>query len=340
MKYKLMKANKLTFLLVIASTLLIPSCGGHTATTSNKADTIALSFCPAFVADSAMQYIQDQCVFGPRITGSEASSKCAQYIIDKFSQFGARITLHDSKVVIYDGTRLNCRNIVASLNPDNPNRILICSHWDSRPWADNDPNPKNHKKPILAANDGASGVGVMLELCRIIQQHPIDTGIDFVCFDAEDMGTPRWAEDDANHEDTWCLGSRNWAQWANEHNYSARFGILLDMVGGRGNTFAREQISMQYAAPVVELIWHLAHQIGYGHYFPMKDGGYLIDDHVNVNKICRVPCLDIVPYYEDGPSSFGPTWHTLDDTPENIDPNVLEAVGQTIAQLLYNDNAE
>ncbi len=340
MKYKLMKANKLTFLLVIASTLLIPSCGGHTATTSNKADTIALSFCPTFVADSAMQYIQDQCAFGPRITGSEVSLKCAQYIIDKFSQFGAKITLHDSKVVIYDGTRLNCRNIVASLNPDNPNRILICSHWDSRPWADNDPNPKNHKKPILAANDGASGVGVMLELCRIIQQHPIDTGIDFVCFDAEDMGTPRWAEDDANHEDTWCLGSRNWAQWANEHNYSARFGILLDMVGGRGNTFAREQISMQYAAPVVELIWHLAHQIGYGHYFPMKDGGYLIDDHVNVNKICRVPCLDIVPYYEDGPSSFGPTWHTLDDTPENIDPNVLEAVGQTIAQLLYNDNAE
>lgn len=340
MKYKLMKANKLTFLLVIASTLLIPSCGGHTATTSNKADTIALSFCPTFVADSAMQYIQDQCAFGPRITGSEVSSKCAQYIIDKFSQFGAKITLHDSKVVIYDGTRLNCRNIVASLNPDNPNRILICSHWDSRPWADNDSNPKNHKKPILAANDGASGVGVMLELCRIIQQHPIDTGIDFVCFDAEDMGTPRWAEDDANHEDTWCLGSRNWAQWANEHNYSARFGILLDMVGGRGNTFAREQISMQYAAPVVELIWHLAHQIGYGHYFPMKDGGYLIDDHVNVNKICRVPCLDIVPYYEDGPSSFGPTWHTLDDTPENIDPNVLEAVGQTIAQLLYNDNAE
>lgn len=335
-----MKANKLTFLLVIASTLLIPSCGGHTATTSNKADTIALSFCPTFVADSAMQYIQDQCAFGPRITGSEVSLKCAQYIIDKFSQFGAKITLHDSKVVIYDGTRLNCRNIVASLNPDNPNRILICSHWDSRPWADNDPNPKNHKKPILAANDGASGVGVMLELCRIIQQHPIDTGIDFVCFDAEDMGTPRWAEDDANHEDTWCLGSRNWAQWANEHNYSARFGILLDMVGGRGNTFAREQISMQYAAPVVELIWHLAHQIGYGHYFPMKDGGYLIDDHVNVNKICRVPCLDIVPYYEDGPSSFGPTWHTLDDTPENIDPNVLEAVGQTIAQLLYNDNAE
>ncbi|MBR3547319.1 MAG: M28 family peptidase [Bacteroidaceae bacterium] len=335
-----MKAIKLTLLVALAS-LLFPSCGGHTATSYNKVDTIALAPCPTFVADSAFQYIKDQCAFGPRITGSKESLKCAQYIEEKFQQFGAKVSTHESYVVIYDGTRLLCRNIIASLNPDNPNRILLCAHWDSRPWADNDPNPKNHKKPVLAANDGASGVAVMLELCRIMQQHPIHTGIDFVCFDAEDMGTPRWAEDDINHEDTWCLGSRNWAQWAaNEKNYTARFGILFDMVGGRGNTFAREMISMQYAAPVVDLLWHLAHQIGYGHYFPMKDGGFLIDDHVNVNKICRIPCLDIVPYYEDGPSSFGPTWHTVDDTLENIDPNVLEAVGQSVAQLLYNDDAE
>lgn len=335
-----MKAIKLTLLVALAS-LLFPSCGGHTATSYNKVDTIALAPCPTFVADSAFQYIKDQCAFGPRITGSKESLKCAQYIEEKFQQFGAKVSTHESYVVIYDGTRLPCRNIIASLNPDSPNRILLCSHWDSRPWADNDPNPKNHKKPVLAANDGASGVGVMLELCRIMQQHPIHTGIDFVCFDAEDMGTPRWAEDDINHEDTWCLGSRNWAQWAaNEKNYTARFGILFDMVGGRGNTFAREMISMQYAAPVVDLLWHLAHQIGYGHYFPMKDVGSLIDDHVNVNKICRIPCLDIVPYYEDGPSSFGPTWHTVDDTPENIDPNVLEAVGQSVTQLLYNDDAE
>jgi len=335
-----MKKNKLTFLLALTGVLFLSSCGGHTATSTSKTDTIALAPCPTFVADSAFRYIQEQCNFGPRITGSKESSKCAQYIMDKFRGFGAKIFLHESKVVIYDGTRLNCSNIMASLNPDNPDRILICSHWDSRPWADNDPNPKNHKKPVLAANDGASGVGIMLELCRILQQQPISTGIDFVCFDAEDMGTPRWAEDENEREDTWCLGSRNWAQWANEHNYTARYGILLDMVGGRGNTFARELVSMQYAAPVVELIWRLAHQIGYGHYFPMKDGGYLIDDHVNVNKICNIPCLDIIPYYEDGPSSFGPTWHTVDDTPENIDPFVLEAVGQTITQLLYNDNAE
>lgn len=325
--------------LALASASLFASCGGNTKTAAPKADAIVLATCPTFVADSAFRYIQEQCAFGPRLTGSQESALCCQYIQDQFTRLGAKVQLHESIVTIYDGTRLKCKNIIASLNPDNPDRILFCSHWDSRPWADNDPDEQNHHTPVLAANDGASGVAVMMELARILQQQPVATGIDFVCFDAEDMGTPQWAED-TDQDEVWCLGSRNWAQWAVENHYSARFGVLLDMVGGRGNTFSQEMISQQYAEPIVDLIWHLAGQIGYGHYFPLTDGGYLMDDHVNVNKIARIPCVDIVPYYQDGPSSFGPTWHTVKDTPENIDPNVLEAVGQTLTQLIYNDAAE
>ena len=318
----------------------LSACGGHTGRSSREADTIALAPCPEFCEDSAMNHIQTQCDFGPRVMGTESARLCGDFIASCFRRYGATVTEQECIVTLYDGTQLPARNIIASINPESLDRILFCAHWDSRPWADNDPDEANHRKPVPAANDGASGVAVLLELCRLIQQQPVRTGIDFVCFDAEDAGTPEWDEDPADGRETWCLGSAYWAQQAREANYKARYGVLLDMVGGRGCTFAREQVSRQYAEPVVELIWHLAIQLGYGHYFPLTDGGYLIDDHVNVNRIARIPCLDIVPYFTDGPSNFGPTWHTLQDTPENIDPNVLKAVGQTLTQLIYNDNAE
>ena len=322
----------------LVATLL--ACGGHSGKRGSEADTIALAPCPKFQQDSAMAHIHTQCGFGPRVMGTEAAGQCGDFIASRFRQYGASVTEQRCTVTLYDGTQVPARNIIASVNPESLDRILFCAHWDSRPWADNDPDEQNWHTPVPAANDGASGVAVLLELCRLLQQQPIHTGIDFVCFDAEDAGTPEWGEDPADGRDTWCLGSAYWAQQARETGYKARYGVLLDMVGGRGCTFAREQVSMQYAQPVVDLIWHLAIQLGYGHFFPLHMGGSLIDDHVNVNRIARVPCLDIVPYFTDGPSTFGPTWHTLQDTPDNIDPDVLKAVGQTLTQLIYNDNAE
>jgi len=290
-----------------------------------------------------MLSIEKQCEYGPRVPGSEAWRKCGDWIAERFRLLGCDVEEQTTQVTTYDGTQIPCRNIIAKYNSSNPDRILLCAHWDSRPWADNDPDEKNHHKPILAANDGASGVAVMLELARVIAQDslPIKTGIDFICFDAEDYGCPQWAENDnIETSETWCLGSAYWAQQAAENQYRARFGVLFDMVGGRGSTFSMEGVSKEYAEPIVQMLWHIAHQIGYGHYFPIRDGGYMIDDHVPVNRIARVPCIDIIPYHTDGPSNFGPTWHTVNDTPENIDTNVLEAVGQSVLQLIYNDNAE
>lgn len=328
-----------TFHLILA--LTISSCGGgSTKSGSQKADTIALASCPKFSAENAMLSIEEQCAFGPRTTDSQASRECADYIVARFREYGASVEVQTEKVKTWDGTEMTARNIVASINPQNKDRILFCSHWDSRPWADNDPDEANHHTPVLAANDGASGVAVMMELCRLLQQQPVETGIDFVCFDAEDMGTPQWADEPESDRSTWCLGSEAWAQRAAGNGYKARFGVLMDMVGGRGCSFAKERVSVYYASPIVDMIWHLAAQIGYGQYFPISEGGALTDDHVNVNQITRIPCLDIVPYFTDGPSVFGPTWHTVNDTPENIDPNVLEAVGQTLTQLIYNDNAK
>ena len=315
------------------------SCGRETARKTKTAEAIALAPCPRFDADSAMLFIEEQCAFGPRVTGSKESQLCGDYIAARFRQYGADVTEEEDEVRLYDGSTLKARNIIASLNKENTDRLLLCAHWDSRPWADNDPNEENWEKPVLAANDGASGVAVLMELCRLMQQQPIPVGIDFVCFDAEDLGAPEWETLDNEAEDSWCLGSKVWAEKAREKGYKARYGILLDMVGGRGSTFSRERLSRHYAEPVVEKVWNMAHQLGFGHYFRQRDGGNLMDDHVYVNLVARIPCIDIVPYFVDGPSSFGPTWHTIHDTPENIDTNVLVAVGQTLTQILYNEAA-
>lgn len=332
--------SRITFLSAALCCLMAAvSCGGRTERKERAADTIALARCPQFDADSALQCIREQCAFGPRVPGSKASTRCGDYIVAQFQKYGLAVSEQEADVTLYDGSTLPARNIMARLNTDNPDRILLCTHWDSRPWADHDANPKNHRKPVPAANDGASGVAVLLELSRLLQTQPVPLGIDFVCFDAEDLGAPEWEELEDEQTDSWCLGSKVWAEKAQAEGYRARYGILLDMVGGRGSTFSREMLSRRYADPVVDLVWRLGRQIGYGHYFPIRDGGYLVDDHLNVNQTAHVPCIDIVPYFTDGPSSFGPTWHTLNDTPENIDTNVLKAVGQTLAQLIYNEAA-
>lgn len=332
--------SRITFLSAALCCLMAAfSCGGRTERKERAADTIALARCPQFDADSALQYIREQCAFGPRVPGSKASTRCGDYIVAQFQKYGLAVSEQEADVTLYDGSTLPARNIMARLNTDNPDRILLCTHWDSRPWADHDANPKNHRKPVPAANDGASGVAVLLELSRLLQAQPVPLGIDFVCFDTEDLGAPEWEELEDEQTDSWCLGSKVWAEKAQAEGYRARYGILLDMVGGRGSTFSREMLSRRYADPVVDLVWRLGRQIGYGHYFPIRDGGYLVDDHLNVNQTAHVPCIDIVPYFTDGPSSFGPTWHTLNDTPENIDTNVLKAVGQTLAQLIYNEAA-
>ena len=336
-----MKKNILWSLLPVALVVLGACGSGKQQSAGGTSDTLALASAPDFSADSAMLYIREQCSFGPRVPNTEAHRACGDYIAARFRSFGAVVTDQYADLKAYDGTMLKARNIIASVNPENADRILICGHWDSRPWADNDPNPDNHRKPVPAANDAASDVAVMLEMARLIQQEPLQVGIDFICFDAEDYGVPQWDDNpEYEHSDSWCLGSTHWAHHPHKEGYTARLGILMDMVGGRGSTFSLEGFSLQFARPVLERVWQVAAQTGYGQYFLYREGGYITDDHVPVNTIAGIPCIDIVPYFTSGPSSFGPTWHTVADTPENIDPEVLKAVGQTVLQFIYNENTE
>lgn len=302
-----------------------------------------------FNADSAYLFCAAQCDFGPRTMNSEAHERCAQWISQKFQQYGYTVELQKADLKGYDGTILKSTNIIASSQPSTPNpqlpKVLICAHWDSRPWADNDPDSANWRKPVMAANDGASGVAVMLELARLIQQHDsLNVAVDFICFDAEDWGIPQWDET-GDGTDSWALGAQYWAKKYQEKSLHSQpstlnyqYAILLDMVGGQGAKFYQEGYSKQKAGRIVEKIWRAAHAAGYGSTFPIQESGFVTDDHVPVNDIANIPCVDIINHYPDCPqSSFGPTWHTVNDDMQHIDKNTLQAVGQTLLQVLYNE---
>lgn len=319
----------------ILTALLLTACG-HTKKSTNESITDnAGPTGPAFVADSAYLFCEQQCDFGPRVMNSDAHERCGDWIAAKFRQYGMTVTLQQADLLGYDGTRLKSTNIIAAYRPEQSERVLLCAHWDSRPWADNDPDEANHRKPVMAANDGASGVAVMLELARLLSVDTLAVGVDFVCFDAEDWGTPEWAESNGNDGDTWALGAQH---WASQPTAKYRYGILLDMVGGQGAKFYQEGVSLYYAPAVVKRVWAAAETIGYGSMFPKEEGNMITDDHLPVNEKAKIPCIDIIPYYADcKASSFGPTWHTINDDMEHIDKNTLQAVGQTMVQVLYTE---
>lgn len=318
-------------------TLLAPGCTSRPSRTP-EAVTVHVSV-PPFSADTAMQYIITQCDFGPRVPATAAHDACAEWIAAQFAAHGASVINHSTSVTGYDGTALPCRNIMARVNADATARILITAHYDSRAWADNDPDEARHRDPVPAANDGASGIAVMLELARVMQDSLPAIGVDFVCFDVEDQGHPQWADDydeEADEAGFWCLGSRAWAEEAFNRGYTARFAINLDMVGGRGARFCQESYSRRYAASIVDLVWRTAAAQGHGDLFPATVGGYVMDDHVPVMQLARIPAIDIIPNVDGQRSSFGDTWHTLADTPDAIDPDVLAAVGETLLNVVYS----
>ena len=328
-----------SFLLPLSS-FLVTSCGLRKQAASTETVSIQ-PVGPAFCADSAFLYCEQQCAFGPRTMNSAAHDACAQWIISEFTRHGLTVTPQQALLKGYDGTMLRATNIIASFRPELKDRILICAHWDSRPWADNDPDEANWHKPVLAANDGASGVAVMLELARLLSPDSCllssSLGLDFLCFDAEDWGFPQWEETN-DPGNTWALGAQYWAANPHVDGYKARYGILLDMVGGQGAQFYQEQQSLQYARNIVDKVWRASQVVGFGSFFPSREGVGITDDHIPVNRVAKIPCIDIIPYYPDcAQSSFGPTWHTVNDDMDHIDRNTLQAVGQTLIQVLFSE---
>jgi hypothetical protein len=327
-----MNNHALTVLLLF----LAVSCGSRKAANVSTASTQDKSV-PEFCADSAFSYIKKQTDFGPRVPNTDAQLNCSVWLMKKLNEFGADTFLQGFESVTFDKTKIRCYNIIGTFNPDCPTRVILCSHWDSRPWADNDPDPANWKKPVDAANDGASGVGVILEIARHLKAQAPEIGVDCIFLDAEDWGPGN--DFKGEHLETyWGLGTQFWAKHPHKQGYRARYAILLDMVGGKGATFYREMYSVMFGKNVVDKVWGAAERLGYSSLFLPIDGGYVTDDHFFINTIARIPAIDIVPYLPNcKESSFGPTWHTTHDNIDNIDKNVLEAVGKTLMEVIYNE---
>ncbi|HHT60731.1 MAG: M28 family peptidase [Paludibacteraceae bacterium] len=312
-------------------------CGsGATETTDTASASVQETLVvPTFDVDSAYRYTAEQVAFGARVPESVAHKRCADYFVAQLTRFGATTMVQEGLVERYDGKLFTAKNIIASFDTINKRRVLLCAHWDTRPFSDNDPDEANWNKPVLGANDGASGCGVLMEVARIVGQQMPNIGIDIILFDAEDSGKPQFYTG-AIQEHTWCLGSQYWARNPHKKNYRAEYGILLDMVGAPKATFYKERFSVNYAAFVVDNIWKTAAQLGYDHYFIDKIGTYIIDDHYYINELAGIPMADII-HTTSSETGFADYWHTQNDTMENVDKETLKAVGQTVLHILYTN---
>ena len=329
--------------LIFLVTLFVSACdmgtnGGNSTPTGEIKEPQVVVNAPSFNADTAYHYIERQVSFGPRVPNTAAHDTAAEWITGTLEQFADNVIVQRTTVQAYDGTMLNIQNIIGSFNPQVKKRILLCAHWDTRPIADWDKDPERRDEPILGANDGGSGVGVLLEIARQMKEEGIDIGVDIIFFDAEDYGQPR-NSGGRPKDDTWCLGSQYWARNPHVPGYDAYYGILLDMVGAENSTFSLEQISMTYASFVMKKVWSTAHELGYSRYFINQRTGPITDDHYYINTIANIPCIDIINRDLTTQTGFGPYWHTHDDNMDIISKDVLKAVGQTVLQVVYEEAA-
>lgn len=317
---------------VSAALVLVAACGNDKEnkpkeTTESTQKTEAFKqLSPSFDADSAYYFVEKQVSFGPRVTNSEAHKKCGDWMVNELKKYADNVMEQKASITNFDNKKLNIRNIIAEFNPKAQQRILLCAHWDSRPYADQD--TKDTDKPILGANDGASGVGVLIAVAQTLKKFPTNIGVDLVLFDAEDLGKPE-------HDNSYCLGSQYWSANLHKPGYRANFGILLDMVGAPDAKFAWEQVSIEAAQPVLQAVWQTGHSLGYSNYFMYYQKSGIIDDHYYVNKTAKIPTIDIIHYDAASRTGFPSHWHTHNDNMSAIDRKTLKAVGQTLLEVVF-----
>ncbi len=329
-----MKKSLYIFLLLLVATMT--GCGNKKAATVER---------PQFAADSAYQFISRQLRFGPRVPNSKAHTDCAIFLIQQLRNYGAEVELQKGSMTDYSGRSQAVFNIIGHFGTEataNRSRVLLAAHYDTRPWCDEEEEYEHRFLNVPGANDGASGVGVLLEVARQLGRQIADstlaTPVDIVFFDCEDMGTPEFYTGE-ERENTWCLGSQLWAaEYArNDQGVKYRFGILLDMVGAPDAVFMREMYSEQYAQGYVETVWRAASALGYGQLFVNQPGYPIVDDHYYVNRLAGIPCVDVIHHDARNGTGFPWWWHTQNDDMRNISTATLQAVGETVMYVIMHN---
>ena len=313
--------------------ITIISCNSKQEKVTIKKSKVRIEV-PNFNSDSAYFFVERQVSFGPRVISSKAWDQCSKYLTNKLESYGAKVIVQQAPITTYDQKKHTLRNIIGSYSPEKNNRIALFAHWDSRHVADYD--TINTSQPILGANDGGSGVGVLLEIARNINLKNPKIGVDIIFFDAEDYGQPENSKFPTMN-DSWCLGSQYWSKNPHKQNYFAKYGILLDMVGGKDAEFWQEGISSYYASNIIKKVWDVAHNIGYSNFFIYKKSPQIMDDHYYVNTITGIPTIDIIEYDPFSKTNFNKHWHTHADNMNNVDRETLKAVGQTVMSVIYSE---
>ena len=291
---------------------------------------------PAFSSESAFAFVEQQLAFGPRNPNSEGHRNAAAWFEETLREYAGRNAVFVQRFD-HEGYQetLHLKNIIAAFNPTATDRILLSAHWDTRPRAEHDDDPDRRDEPLMGADDGGSGVAVLLELARIMAENPPPVGVDIILFDGEDYGE----EGDLSN---YFLGSRYWSANPPVPGYSPRFGILLDMVGGEGALFPRELYSTRYAPTVQNEVWRIAAELGFERFLD-EPGMFVQDDHVILNEVYGLPTINIIHQSRDGIRfdsgsqwTFPPYWHTHRDDIDIIDPQVMQEVGEVLLELIYN----
>lgn len=329
--------KNLSFILIILAGLTACQSGGdkkkqHTMTPPDPQERKELNI-PAFSADSAYRFIAEQVALGPRVPNTEGHQKGRDYLVQKLEDYTDKVYVQDITADRYDGVSMKGYNIIGTFNPESSRRILLLAHWDTRFISDQENSEEARQKPVLGADDGGSGVGVLLEIARQLSLQRPEVGVDIFFTDLEDQGK-------SNDPDgtTWAIGAQQWAKNPHVKNYTAEYGILLDMVGAKGAQFPKEGVSQNYAPQFHDYVWTMANSMGYGHLFISKRlSGGVVDDHLFINEIAQIPTINIINKPSD--QSFGDHWHTQEDTMDVIDKNILRAVGQVTTAVVYRFDA-
>ena len=297
---------------------------------SKKDQEIRILTIPRFDENKAYENIEKQLSFGPRSHVSNGKDDCRDWLVSQFNSYAFTTTIQSFESELYTGETVTGSNIIARWNPDIKERLLLCAHWDTRPEADKDSS--RMEEPIAGADDGASGVGVLLEIARQASLADLPMGLDIVLFDLEDSG------EDGESGDylTWGLGSQYWSKNLPEENYEVKYGILLDMVGAQNATFPKEQFSRQSAPQVVQKIWDLGIAMGRDRYFKDQPVDGVVDDHLFIIQNARIPMVDIINLSAEG--RFGSYHHTHRDDIEIISKETLSAVGQVVLAVVFKES--
>ncbi len=324
--------NKLIFPLLVLFGILIISCNNEPAPPAKEVKVPVRV--PAFNGDSAFAFVKKQVLFGPRVPGTEGHIQCKKWMVEQFNTFGASVIEQDFLAHIHNGEKWPSTNIIAQYNPEHKQRIILSAHWDTRYIAEEDKDRKKRNDPILGADDGGSGVGVLLEVARILGENPIDLGIDIILWDAEDQGK-RGADQPPQ---LWCLGSQYWAKNKHRGTYKAKYGINIDMVGAKNPRFGKDEVSIKYAGKILDKVWSLAQRMSYTDMFVNDQTGGLTDDHYFINTMAGIPMIDIINQPARSKTGFVSHWHTHDDDINAIDKRTLRVVGQVLLKTIYSES--